>query len=523
MSSRIALGGLALFALVVVGWPVGHAVAGALLAAGPARSLAVTFPPILLVESVAWAGLIALAATALGWPGAWAMRRWGWRAAPLVAAPLLMPPYLAYAGWNLVRAPNTWLGGVIERAAAGGFRWAPVAAGRALAVAGLAVWAAPLAAMITALVLRRIDDDLLAHLRLDAGERTLRHRARLALPGLAAAVLLITLLMMGSAVPLHLAQTPTWSVRLWMGLDLTPPREHWRLWARAWPTVVIAAGGVLAFWGLVRPGSAAAAPVDARAGSVRAAGAGLAPAVLGVVIPLALFAAHIRSLASLATFWRISGRAVLDGLVVAGGVAAAAMVLVVLTWGALGAARASRTVAGLIFALAVSALLPGVMVGSAVAGAWAGVEGVRETLVIVVLAHLARFAAVAVLAGAWLHGSEAVEERDVRALDGAGSARGWWAACWPAHRGAILGAGLAAGVLSFFEIESSVVVQPLGMESLSRQLLGHLHFARTDEMSAAGVMLLGAGLLAAGAAGWLAGRTAARMATRRASPGPAMR
>lgn len=511
----LAPGALVAIVAIVIGWPAARVLFAAVSAGGrrSAAALPVSLSPALLAESVGWAGLIALIATILAWPGAWLIRRAGWRAAPWIAAPMLLPPYLAYAGWNLLRAPDTWPGAWIERLAAHGHRWAPIASGRALAVLGLALWAAPLAAFTIALTLRRIDDDLLDQMRLDGGRA--RDRLRLALPGPAASVVFITLLMLGSAVPLHLAQVPTWSIVLWQGLDLTPPGEHWRLWARAWPLLLIIAGGLALLARLARPGSGWAGPTArarARPGPWSVLGAVIVP-VLGVGAPLLLFAVHLRSARSLATFWRVSGRAVVDGLAVAAAVGAVSMLVVLLAWAAMPGPRAGRQrglVAGLVIALAVTALMPGVLVGSAVAGAWDRVALVRESMAILVLAHLARFAALPALAGLWLRSAEPREDREARLVDGAGTLAGWARACWPGQAGVILSAGLAAAVLSFFEIESSVVVQPVHVENLSRQLLGYLHFARTEEMSAAAVTLLAAGVVAAAATGWLARRSLAR-------------
>lgn len=511
------LGALAILFAAIVGWPAVHLIARAFTPSAESSpgTLPVTFGPGLLLQSLAWAGVIALAATGLAWPMAWAIRRRGWPAAMLVLAPTLLPPYLAYAGWNLLRAPDSWLGSLIERAAAHGHRWVPITTGRVLAVVGLCLWAAPLAAGVLSITLRRLDEALLDQLRLDAGPRAIRHRIRLTLPGLVAAFLLTLLLMLGSAVPLHLAQMPTWSIRLWAGLDLIPPSQQGRLWLHAWPLVLIAVAGVAVLARLVSPATGWAEPGPRR---VPASGsvlwACLVP-VISVLAPLVLFALHVRSLRSLETFWRVSGRAVADGLLVAAAVGAISMAVVVVTWAALGGAWSRRTSAFaerspalnpaliMVMGLTIAGLLPGVMVGAAVAGAWDGVGPIRDSAAVLILAHLARFAAVPALAGVWLRRSESPVDRDLRAVDGAVGVAGWARACWPAHRGVIVGAGLAAALLSFFEIESSVVVQPPYMDNLSRQILGYLHFARTDEMSAAAVTLLTAGLGLAVAAGWL--------------------
>ena len=66
---------------------------------------------------------------------------------------------------------------------------------------------------------------------------------------------------------------------------------------------------------------------------------------------------------------------------------------------------------------------------------------------------------------------------------------------------AACGTGVAMGLLSLYEIESSVIVQPPGVENLSRRLLSLLHFSRDEQLSAAAVWLVGMGLVPAVGAG----------------------
>lgn len=522
---RLSIFLLVLFLALVILWPAGSAVQR--IIAGATRTtelkpLPASFAPVLLLESLGWAGLIAGFATLLGWPVAWSVRRHGWRLAPLLITPMLMPPYLAYAGWNLLRAPDTPLGALMERAAEHGYRWLPIATGKALAILGLALWAAPAAALLTGLVLRRTDDALLDQLALDAGRgvRFRLGRARLAAPGLAASFLLITLIMLGSAVPVHLAQIPTWSINLWKVLDLIPLDEQWRLWARTWPLVLLAVAGVLLFRRIMTPGTGWAEPASRPSTAPRPSRprlsfsslAAFAVLALGVGGPLVLFALHLKTTRSIPMFWSISGRAIRDGLIVAGSVAVISALLIILVWSAMSASRPSTTRSGApriprliswsLAPLILAALLPGVMIGSVVARAWDNLPLIRDAAGIIILAHLARFAAIPALTGLWLVLAEPREERDLRAVDGVSGLRGWASAVWPTQAGLIIGISIAAGLLSFFEIEAAVVVQPPGLENLSRQILGFLHFSRTEEMGAAAITLIGGGLIAAVIAGW---------------------
>src|SRR5262249_19125526 len=111
---------VAILALAVgtcVGFPAAMAVVHVLHApASPAPEAPATPTPSqawLLVSTLGWCGAIAALATALAWPAAWALRnpnRHSRTAGALVLVPLLLPMYLAYAGWGLLRAPNSALG-----------------------------------------------------------------------------------------------------------------------------------------------------------------------------------------------------------------------------------------------------------------------------------------------------------------------------------------------------------------------------------------------------------------------------
>ena len=123
---------------------------GAGLARGWGGGEVVKWPAWALIWRTVWVcGLIAVLATVLGFPAGWVSRKLPGRWALLMVAPMLMPSYLAYAGWGLLRAPGTWLGDWLLRgpsvgsgtanAAVGSAaaNWWPVAASHAQAVLGL--------------------------------------------------------------------------------------------------------------------------------------------------------------------------------------------------------------------------------------------------------------------------------------------------------------------------------------------------------------------------------------------------
>lgn len=465
----------------------------------------------LLLRTLRTAVLIGVLSTALAWPVAWTLRsrRRAWTGVML--APMLLPSYLAYAGWGLLRSPGTWSGDLLASAppppwsSEPGY-W-PLLAGDVLAVAGLALWAWPLAAVILASAFSRLDTSALEALRLEAGSVW---RKRMCVMGMVrgpavAAVLAVALVMLGSAVPLHLAQMRTWAVHLWLTLDQTPVDQHWSAWLSAWPLLVVSAlaGGAITSRLIGSPAAGQAAssqPGRAPHASVGVTFLGAAVWMLAVVGPGVLFAGFIPNMRAVQTFWHVHSEpfgmslGLSCCLSLAGGLVAASV------WLGLSGGRAARSMAGACTAvLLISGLVPGVLVGSAVSSAWniSWTHWMGDSELIVGLGHLARFGFVPAMIGALLAGSEPPEERDSRRLDGAEGLAGWARACLPAGVGTVAAAGLAVGLLSFQEIESAVILQPPGLDSFPRQMLAFLHYARTQELCIGALLTMAVGVLGA--------------------------
>ncbi|MFI4897289.1 MAG: hypothetical protein ACIARR_05640 [Phycisphaerales bacterium JB059] len=444
---------------------------------------------------------IALLATLAAAPAARLIARGRARWAPLLFTPMLMPSYLAYAGWGLARAPGSALGDALERAAASGARWAPVLTGRSLAILALALWAFPLASIVLGASIARRDPALDDLLRLDAPSPLARLRVALALhrSALLSSVALITLVMLGSSVPLHLAQIDTLAIVIWRELSESPRDAWWRAWVSATPLLLFA---LLGAWVIgARLVRAAHAPRndpprdDAhRAPSLRVITLAVLVWLLAVGGPLLLFALSIRSPDSLWRFWRLSAAGVAHTLLGALAVTLLTLLIalalsLILSTGSRAGARFSVFIVRL---LLLGALAPGVLIGAALVEAFPRLDPAA----LPPLAGVARFGflgAVGACLGAW---SEPPERRDARRLTAVGP-RAWALACLPPQAPLLLGLSLAAGLMSLHEIEASVIVQPPGRASLAQQILGYLHFSRMEDMSAAGLWLVGGGVVLA--------------------------
>ncbi len=470
---------LTLVALICV-WPIVHA-AGAILAALPSAGLDVRWP--LLASTFAWAGGIGAIATVLALPIVLATRGLRARWSPLVALPLLMPMPLVYAGLNLFRAPGTAVGDWLAM----GPSWRAIVAGRIVAVLGLALWSTPIAAAVLAAGLRSVDRALPESAALEGAgviRRTLTTLAAIR-SSLLASLAVVCVVMTGSAIPLHLAQINTYSIVLWLELDASPAGEAARVWLAALPVLAVALAASVIVAMLVtrearRPDDPVAPPRAPRAAIV----CSVIVLACASLAPLALLARELSTLQTFSVLWRTERAALIQSAsiaVIVGGFGA------IIAWAARVAVVARPRVVALgLAALLLTALAPGVLVGSAVARAWAGVALVADSPAILVVAHLARLGAVAALLGVLIAAAEPRARRDARRLDGAIGLLGSLRASGDAALASAVGLAIAA--MSLGEIEASVVVQPPGAESVARSMLNMLHFARYEHLS--GLVLL---------------------------------
>jgi ABC-type Fe3+ transport system permease subunit len=516
----VGLGVVALGTLIIGGFVAG--VAGSIIvdagSAGGTTTMAAAWSWAGVARSLGYGLVIGVLATAIGWPAAWVMgrargsgRALAWA---LAGVPLLMPMYLAYAGWGLIRGPGTWAADLLARGPA----WWSEAAGRGLAVLGLSLWAWPLAAGVLAMGVVRTSGALIDALALEPAGIVRRQLvlASMLRGWIVLAVLVVAGVMLGSAVPLHLAQVPTAAIQLWTFLSLAgSARETWL----AGGPLLLAAGVMGAGAGawLARDGrrdEAGLADEGARrTGAIAGMGLALAASVLG---PLAMFAVNLRDWSSVPAFWRANWAGARESLITGAWVGLMGMLACVLVMLARTCGR-GRWVGGAAVACAAGlvalGLAPGVLVGRAVLG----LETLARTLGLewdgrgwLVLAHAGRFAMVGALVGLMLARGEGEDERGARLLSAGRGVRGAAVLRLRPAIGAVAGVGLACAALSVHEIEATVQLGRPGVMNLAQTLLSALHFARDEQLCAACLSLMSAGVLVAGVSGWLIGRGVGR-------------
>ncbi|MCU0689139.1 MAG: hypothetical protein MUE97_05300 [Phycisphaerales bacterium] len=462
--------------------------------------------------------LIALLAVALAWPTAWYLRAIAPRAriaaSALLITPLLMPMYLAYAGWGLViRGPGTAVNLFLAQ-------WPDLltALGPILAILALALWCWPVATFVLAPSVLATPQDELDALTLTGAGRPARvgqHLRRHSVPMLAA-IALCTLLMLGSVVPLHLAQVQTLAIAVWAELSLRP--DAGAAWRASLPLLVLAIIAALLITRALRIGQDASASPSPPAHPVSLRRC-VAPSLLTVyflatVGPLLCFLWAIRSWPGMFATWHETLPALAQSLAV-GVLVAIAMVALALA--AMRAAEAGNTPARLariaLALLTITAILPGVLVASASPGQLAlqmldvltapllgpDFALLGRDLLPMVLGHVARFGVLAVGLGLVL-GSAMPRELTFarRALAGP--------RLWPWLRTlgathvplALVSLFFASIALSLHEIEATIILRPPlppGTRPIAQLMLDSLHMNSLQELASVGVLVVGTTLV----------------------------
>ena len=493
----------ALVCIAALGLPLYGAARSVWMGATSAEEIGHAFEMIdaAMLARTLWIALaIAGTATAFALPAAWAMRRLPARSAALLLAPMLLPNYLVYVAWGQLRAPGTWLGDALERADSPAL-WN--AAGIAQSIGGLALWAWPIGALVLAASARRVDRETIEALRLSGGSRL--RRAVVVLGemrgGILASVGVLTLLMIGSAVPLHVSQIETYSIVVWRAMMETSQIAP--VWIVASPLIVFAAlvGIGLGIVLIRMDDSAIGVDCDERVGVGWLVGAG-AIWCASTIVPLVMFIASLREFGSL---WRRASSVFGDGALadtLEVGAIVAGVCLLVMAGVAIGLSSGRAWMRRLthisVCAWVAGAAVPGVLIGfGIVAASYAGATAwIGDSAAGIVWAQVARLGGVGAVAGWWLARVESPILRDARRLYAGDGIRAWWASSGRAQAVTAIGIFLAIALLSAHEIEATAVVGAPGTGTLAQRMLDKLHYLREEELKVAAACMMGVGLLA---------------------------
>lgn len=458
----------------------------------------------LLLRSLGVASLIALLSTLAGLPIALVLIAQQSRVrlllSSLLICPVWLPPFMIYAAGNLLRAPDTLLGrAIIDFAtSAPDRRWVTIWLGYAIAVLGLALWAAPIAGVLIAAGLgfrSSLYHDMLALEPIGLFAR-MRFQLSLHRAVLWRAFTLIAVLMLGSAVPLHLAQLETWSIVIWRQLSEHPPEQWGRTWVSALPMLIIALLGARIITSFLNDAHAHQDPGVRK--PTLSCGAMIASLVVffgAVVLPIIAMFISLGDARSITLFWRMNREAVVDSGLIAIGVGFSVLLIALLTAYTLSSpTRPNQRLARFcIVTLCVLGLIPGVLVGASIAQH--GVLGIEGAHLAPYWASLTRVAFVGAIIGALAAASESPDRRSARLQIAGDSVRAWCITALPSFAMPLLATFPIATLLVMFEIEAAIMVRNPGSANLPQQILSDLHYARLEELSAAGINLMLIGLV----------------------------
>lgn len=416
-------------------------------------------------------------------------RGWVWVVAMV---PVWMPSYALYGAMNLARAPDTVVGRwLVEYATSDpGRRWAAVWAGYVIGVLGMSVWGAVIAALVIAADDRGrwgVHEDMMD---LEPAGVVMRGRVWVGLHrgALLKAWGVVGVVMLGSGVPLHLAQIETWSIAVWRALSERGVDAWGGVWVMGLPMIFV---GVVGAWLVTRvvvrdATSRGMVGMGVERGGGRRVGGmdwvwGGGVWGLGVVVPMLVLAVSIDDWRAMGLFWSERGDAIGHSVLIGGVVGVIGAVFAMMIAAMLGHwVRWVRMVGVIgVFACAAGALVPGVLVGASVAGSGWVSGGMGE-----LIGLLARVLVVGAVVGAVVAGRESGELLSQRWTLGGGLGD-WWRAHGRTGGMACVGAGVLCGLLAVHEIEASVMITRAGVSTLSQGLLADLHYARLERLSAA--------------------------------------
>lgn len=540
VSSRALLLPAVALLLLVGAWPIiagGAVVCGTVGAPGTAAMDVPGIRPMwqLVLETVAWAGAVAVLAAALGWlpgrllgAGGDAMAGDGAPAAPrrsarmvlrhlLILLPMALPAYVVFYAWWQSWPPGSWLFSLAVEA-----RLLVEARGATL-VLGLAAWAWPIAAWCVAAG-RTAPSPTAELLRLDGARWPRRLRAAWSedARGLALGMLVVSLLVFTQTASFDLAQV--FSVGNELRAISALGADPGTVLRASLPAVGVTVLGAVVAWRLIGAPRRHAGPAVLAAGPMgRRMNAGVATIVVVTgVVPAALVLARSGGPAGVMRFLSLYGGSLVESLAVA---IAAAGCCAALAAGMVAAshdrARGVRLAAACITLLfCILAAIPGTTVGalldagyrrpllpgSAIADDAPGAIGtalgaVAMTPAILVAAAVARGGIAGVLLGRWAASAESPAVADLRRLDGACRMGPLLASARPQFIAGAAGAGLIGFAMALSEVPATARVHPPGSSPLALRLLDAMHYQRSEEILAAcsvlGALALAITLLAA--------------------------
>ncbi|MBL1217272.1 MAG: hypothetical protein D8M59_07215 [Planctomycetes bacterium] len=487
--------------------------------------------PQLIFNSAAWGAGIAATSTLLAIPAALVLARRSHRRLTtvlltgLLIALLCFPSYMTYWVWGLALQPVTSLGD-----------WVMQSPERAVLLSGirvwwgLSLWCWPLAALAMTPALRAVPIELNEMAVLDGASVIRRSlmRLRAARAGLALAFGITFVSTLTSYVVFDLAQTNTSINNMYVyGNALRRLHantfNHRAVVLAALPMMLVASAAAAWVIRALRTPPSSDCQTSGRERVGIAQACTWVMVVTSIIGPFALIGLYgrLEVLETLPTIKATDGRVLTQGAVLAIG-SGLLIAMLGLCLAALWATRrrwliwiASIQAAGWVWVGLMPAAATGAMLVLAYnrrflvvdIGSRPPFNPIYDTPVIVMMAHLARYAMLAALFGRWIAKSEPQEIADLRLLDAGESIRGWLQVSGPRIWLPIASLAVIGSALALSEVSVSVIVYPPGWQSLAERLLNHMHYGREDYVITVCLLMMAialvAGLLAVVGFQWL--------------------
>jgi ABC-type Fe3+ transport system permease subunit/sugar lactone lactonase YvrE len=407
----------------------------------------------------------------------------------LTLAALVLPHHVLFYIWRMPLNPPSWLGAQVEQSI-------PLARAVHMVLSSSVLvfgyW--PLAALLLAQGWRNVDPDCLKMARLEvSGLRRLVSvewpmMARPILVSLAACFVLI----FADHSTFYLAQIDALGRMLDKIYQSTNSAEA--VAVASWPAVALAVAVAVIVArqldvGLVAP------PQEDPQGLVGRGAWAVLVALLAVTLaaPMAILLSGLGEIGAVTDYWAVI-RDKAAGSVLAAVVAAGLALTMV--GGVLAAERLGRTmrlvgrVAGVVLLIAM--FLPGNLVGAAiiVAGLSLPVSW-SQGWWIVSVGQAVRFAGVALIMLRLSRDDTDRHLEEMAGIDGASWWSAWWQVRWPRSWPLVTGAGILVVLLSFSEVETTMMVLPPGVPNFTQHLFNQIHYFRDGNIIASCLLVMG--------------------------------
>ncbi len=477
-------------------------------------------PGSLLVRTIMLALGVAGLAALIGWGPGRALRGSGWFIRAVCFAAALIPAYAVfYCWWRVLRPGHAIADYAITHDLLGALRGATLGA-------SLVAWSWPIAACIICLRAAAVDRLTSTMLTMDGASWRDRLAAawRADRGAVCVAFVAIALVTFGETAAFDAAQVATFSSEI-RALDATGAAPY-EVMVASIPAILLAT--IL---------SAVAAVVLLRAIELRAAlssgdladlgswsreprrAVGAASLVvlvaIATVLPMGLLAADPQVVGSTNSFGALHARGSLNALVMAA-VAGIGGGLVAVAGSTLMLCCARRVLLALFASALLALALPATLIALASASFWTSTRLARviyDSFMVVSLAEVGRFSAVAFAVGIWCASSFARSEREIWLVHGR-SPMDFFRGARPIIVGAFLGGFLLTLALSVTETSIAARLEPPGLDWIASSLLNAIHYQDSSAVSGALIWMTGVSALCVIATigilgGWmrLSGRT----------------